>query len=247
MGPAPTAPRHFLSNRRSFPDLCRLRQEPGRCRGTTLSLTRLVRLGPWPRGCPFFCNQEGRRKAGGFVLARRLRRRLSDGCAGCLLVLPSFRSSGRKPGCLVLCRASAQCCFPLGGSVVGAPHWAGEHDGLDSPAFQFVPDRCRFRAFIESGSATVPMPRGARRDGCSNTPILRRSSGIAERADICQRHHESGAERFLGYRFVRGGLFHAERGILCPLGDRGWSEGKLRPAPLSCLSERETTGGALGS
>ncbi len=91
--------------------------------------------------------------------------------------------------------------------------------------------------FIESGSATVPMPRGARRDGCSNTPILRRSSGIAERADICQRHHESGAERFLGYRFVRGGLFHAERGFLCSLGDRRWRKGQLRPAPLSCLPE----------
>ena len=37
--------------------------------------------------------------------------------------------------------------------------------------------------------------------------------------------------------FVRGGLFHAERGFLCSLGDRRWRKGQLRPAPLSCLPE----------
>ena len=148
-------------------------------------------------------------------------------------------------GVLFSSGAPAECCLSCGGRVVGSPRWAREHDGLYSSAFQLVFDRCGVRTFGEVGNIAVPVPRSTRRDGRPHTPILRVSRGSAARAYVCERYRESGAQYFLGRRFVHCGLFDAERGFFGSLGDRRRGQDRLRRTLVSCLSKAQTTGRAL--
>jgi MFS family permease len=115
----------------------------------------------------------------------------------------------------------------LGAACVGTPHRACEHHGVHSPAFQFVPDRCCIRTFLESRSGTVSLSRSIRGNGCAYAPVLRRSRGTAERADLCQRHHESSPQCFLGRRVIRCRVSNAKRGFVGSLGDRWRGQDQL--------------------
>src|SRR5207248_11372626 len=82
--------------------------------------------------------------------------------------------------CWVLASFPTRRSSDLGCRVVGTPHRACEHHGVHSPAFQFVPDRCCIRTFLESRGGTVSLSRSIRGNGCAYAPVLRSEEHTSE-------------------------------------------------------------------